>query len=103
MLYAKIYISFSFLSPQLLQVLTEIGDVSIMGVDGSFEIDVGKGNIKLQVNKLNSSSSKQLSTATTLDGNIHTTVDPEVKLNLHSDLHIRKEYFVFLQLSTPLN
>jgi hypothetical protein len=70
--------SFLFLPPQLVQVLTEVGDVSIMGVDGSFEIDVTKGNITLQVNKLNSSSSKQLSTAITLDGNVHTTVDPEV-------------------------
>jgi hypothetical protein len=67
-----------FLHRQLTQVLTEVGDVSIMGVDGSFEIDVTKGNITLQVNKLNSSSSKQLSTAITLDGNVHTTVDPEV-------------------------
>jgi hypothetical protein len=69
---------FLFLPRQLTQVLTEVGDVSIMGVDGSFEIDVTKGNITLQVNKLNSSSSKQLSTAITLDGNVHTTVDPEV-------------------------
>lgn len=49
-----------------------------MGVDGSFDIAVSKGDIKLQLNKLNSSSSKQLSTATAEGGNIAVTVDPEV-------------------------
>ena len=88
-------IAFLFLLDQLTQVLTEKGDVSIMGVDGSFEIDVTKGNITLQVNKLNSSSSKQQSTAITLDGNVHTTVDPEVNPNLFS------EYNVHYSLTIP--
>ena len=60
------------------QIKTLVGDVSVMGVDGSFDIAVSKGDIKLQLNKLNSSSSKQLSTATAEGGNIAVTVDPEV-------------------------
>lgn len=49
-----------------------------MGVDGSFDITVSEGDIKLQLNKLNSSSSKQLSTAVAVAGNVAVTVDPEV-------------------------
>lgn len=67
-----------------------MGDVSVMGVDGSFDIAVSKGDIKLQLNKLNSSSSKQLSTAAAEGGNIAVTVDPEVILALmnHSILNV---------------
>ena len=52
--------------------------MSVMGVDGSFDITVSEGDIKLQLNKLNSSSSKQLSTAVAGAGNVAVTVDPEV-------------------------
>ena len=50
-----------------------------MGIDGSFEVDVFKGNVVLQVNKISPTSSGEPSTAATMDGDIHTTVDPEVQ------------------------
>ena len=62
------------------QINTIKGDVSVMGIDGSFDITVSEGDIKLQLNKLNSSSSKQLSTAVAQVGNVAVTVDPEVIL-----------------------
>lgn len=49
-----------------------------MGIDGSFEIDVSKGNINLQIGKLIARAAQKISSAMTVEGNIHTTVDPEV-------------------------
>ena len=58
--------------------------MSVMGIDGSFDITVSEGDIKLQLNKLYSSSSKQLSTAVAQVGNVAVTVDPEVILQFTS-------------------
>ena len=60
-------------------MLSEDGDVTIMGIDGSFEVDVSRGNITLQVNKLSTSLASNKSTAVTIEGHIHATVDPEVR------------------------
>ena len=49
-----------------------------MGIDGSFEIDVTKGNIQLQIGKLVAGVTQSVSSAMTVEGDIHATVDPEV-------------------------
>ena len=61
-----------------LQVFCDDGDVTMMGIDGSFEIDVTKGNIQLQIGKLVAGVTQSVSSAMTVDGDINATVDPEV-------------------------
>ena len=64
--------------PSSIQVMTTTGDVSIRGLDGSFDVSVQKGNISLQINKVISSPSQPMSSALAAGGDIHATVDPEV-------------------------
>ena len=59
-------------------MLCDDGDVTMMGIDGSFEIDVTKGNIQLQIGKLVAGVTETVSSAMTVEGDIHATVDPEV-------------------------
>ena len=61
-----------------IQVSTTTGDVSILGLDGSFDVAVQKGNITLGINKVISSSKQPMSSALAANGNVHATVDPEV-------------------------
>ena len=58
------------------------GGVVVNGIDGSFQITSGVGDIALQINKIVSKKDRMLSYANAINGNIMVTVDPEMKANL---------------------
>lgn len=53
----------------------EVGDISINGIDGSFEVLALKGRVELQINKLFNNC---LSKAISINKNVRTRIDPEV-------------------------
>ena len=58
------------------------GGVVMNGIDGSFQITAGVGDIALQINKIVSKKDRLSSHATAVNGNVMVTVDPEMKANL---------------------
>eukprot|EP01038_Epipyxis_sp_PR26KG_P015239 gene15239-20539_t len=57
------------------------GDISIKGIDGSFNVTNAKGNINLQINGIKNrklQNNEGCSLANALDGNITATLDPDV-------------------------
>lgn len=77
-------ISIKYVFP--LQAHSESGNVSVSGIDGSFDLHADKGSIRLQINKLYpapdyamASRDRTGSHATAPEGHIAAVVDPEVR------------------------
>ena len=58
-------------------MISEVGDVTIGGIDGSFRVHAAVGNISLQINKIKRLQSRSCE-AVAVKGTLSVRVDPEV-------------------------